>query len=96
MKAIVNAAAVAAIALFTVSTFAGSASAASLKSAGKSPRELGLTAQGGESRGHTETCNNIASCNLMISYCAQHGGDWSETGTPGPNGEPKKGQCTYP
>jgi hypothetical protein len=84
-------------ALLAVTATSFSAHAASLKSNLTAPGKLGFAAPGGGStHGHTETCNNIASCNLMISYCAEHGGDWSETGTPGPKGQPQKGQCTYP
>ena len=57
----------------------------------------GFKAKGsdGSTKGHVETCNNAASCNLMISYCISHGGDWQETGIPTPEGRPQKGKCTY-
>jgi|APFEC2959095171_1045051.scaffolds.fasta_scaffold22303_2 hypothetical protein len=84
----------------SMSAFAGAASAAQLKARvpAPPPHQLGLKAPGGggQTHGHVETCNNKASCNLMIAYCAGHGGDWEETGTPGPQGEPQKGKCTYP
>ena len=88
----------AAIAAITAMSAFGAAEAANLKAPTPKPRPGAFAANpgGGDARGHTETCNNIASCNLMISYCASHGGDWTETGTPGPEGQPQKGQCTYP
>lgn len=84
----------------SMSAFAGAASAAQLKARvpAPPPHQLGLKAApgGGQAEGHVETCNNKASCNLMISYCISNGGDWQETGTPTPQGEPQKGKCTYP
>ena len=88
------------VTLVALSAFAGTASAAQFKTRTLTPPPpaLGLKAApgGGQSHAHVETCNNIASCNLMIAYCIGHGGKWKETGTPGPNGEPTQGKCTYP
>lgn len=39
-------------------------------------------------------CGNISVCNVLISNCAEWGGTWVETGSPGPQGEPQKGTCT--
>lgn len=82
----------------SMSAFAGAASAAQLKARvpAPPPHQLGLAAPGGQAEGHVEKCNNKSSCNLLIAYCVGHGGEWEETGTPGPNGEPQKGKCTYP
>ena len=89
------------VALVALSAFGSAASAAQFKARTSTPppRALGFKAApgGGQSKGHVETCNNAASCNLMIAYCIGHGGDWQETpGTAGPQGEPTKGKCTYP
>lgn len=96
---IIRASLIATLAL-SMSAVAGAASAAQLKSRlpAPPPQQLGLKAPsgGGQTQGHVETCNNKASCNLMISYCISHGGDWQETGVPTPQGEPQKGKCTYP
>ena len=88
----------AAVAAFAAMSAFSAAEAGNLKASTAKPRPGAFAANpaGGQSQGHTETCNNKASCNLMISYCASHGGDWEETGTPGPQGEPQKGKCTYP
>ena len=76
----------------------GSAEAGNLKNSTPKSRPGAFAANpaGGQAEGHTETCNNAASCNLMISYCISNGGDWEETGTPGAGGKPQKGKCTYP
>jgi|FLYL01.1.fsa_nt_gi hypothetical protein len=50
---------------------------------------------GGETAGVQHyPCSSITSCNVLISNCAEWGGTWVETGTPGPHGEPQKGTCT--
>ncbi|GAB4372410.1 MAG: hypothetical protein Kow00121_14740 [Elainellaceae cyanobacterium] len=50
---------------------------------------------GGETAGVQHyPCSSISSCNVLISNCAEWGGTWVETGTPGPHGEPQKGTCT--
>jgi hypothetical protein len=96
MKISASKAALAAFALASISAL-GAAEAASFKSGTGGERPGGYAAQGGgQSKGHVETCNNIASCNLMIAYCESHGGSFDPTGTPGPQGEPKTGKCTYP
>ena len=61
------------------------------------PHQFGLKARGddGQDESHVETCNNKASCSLIIAYCAGHCGDLEETGTPGTQGEPQKGKYTY-
>ncbi len=85
----------------SMSAFAGTGAASAAQIKGRvptpPPHQLGLKAPGGgQAEGHVEKCNNISSCNLLIAYCIGHGGDWEETGTPGPMGEPQKGKCTYP
>ncbi len=96
MKLFHNLATIAVISFVALSSFAATSQAAGLKSAPKQ-HALGFKANqgGGQSQGHTETCNNAASCNLMIAYCDGKG-KWTETGSPGPQGEPIQGQCVYP
>jgi hypothetical protein len=90
----------AAVLVAASSIFAAQASAAQFRAERQTPpppTTFGFAANSGGS-GTTaivETCNNAASCNLMISYCISHGGDWNETGHNG-RGQPTSGSCTYP
>jgi hypothetical protein len=40
-------------------------------------------------------CNSVASCNSIISYCAEKGGNWKETSSNG-QGQPDGGTCYLP
>lgn len=40
-------------------------------------------------------CYTIDQCNALISFCAEHNGHWNETGLPGSQGEPQRGNCIY-
>ncbi len=87
----------AAIAAFAAMSAFSAAEAGNLKASTAKPRPGAFAANpgGGQSKGHTETCNNAASCNLMIAYCDGKG-KWTETGDPGPEGQPVQGKCEYP
>ena len=54
---------------------------------------LGLKANEPGAQKMTTSCGSIMSCNVLISLCAEWGGTWTETGTPGPQGEPQRGSC---
>ena len=85
------------ITAFTILSAFGAAEAGNLKASTAKPRPGAFAANpaGGDARGHTETCNNAASCNLLIAYCDGKG-TWTETGAPGPEGQPVQGKCVYP
>ncbi len=87
----------AALTAFAAMSAFGAAEAGNLKASAAKPRPGAFAANsgGGQSKAHTETCNNAASCNLLIAYCDGKG-TWTETGAPGPEGQPVQGKCDYP
>jgi putative hemolysin len=54
-----------------------------------------LAAAQGRARVTPVPCNGVASCNSIISYCAEKGGNWKETSHNG-QGQPTGGTCYLP
>lgn len=54
-----------------------------------------LAAAQGQAQVTPVPCNSVASCNNIISYCAEKGGTWVET-SHNKQGQPSSGTCYLP
>jgi hypothetical protein len=91
----------AAFAIAVSSFFAAGASAAQFRTDSQRQGASSFAATpatgGGVVRRDPESCNNVASCNVMIAYCAATGGDFDvDPSGDDPEGRPGKGTCTWP
>jgi hypothetical protein len=55
----------------------------------------GFAAAQGQSQVTPVPCNSVASCNNIISYCAEKGGTWIES-SHNEQGQPSSGTCYLP
>jgi hypothetical protein len=95
LRTLLGAAALAALTLSITpdATFAGTVKVPVAKPPVTMPS--GLAAQDGSAKSTPVPCNSVASCNSIISYCAEKGGVWTEQAH-NEQGQPSKGRCDLP